>query len=616
MSADPTAWQQTPHLVPLLVSALVSAALAAYAWRQRGVSGTGGFLVLTCASACWSLAYAAYFASTGLGAKVAFAALANFGAAMVAVGWLVFAAQHTGRGAWATGRRLAVLLAVQLGPVLLAFTNRWHHLFWSRFELQSNPGFIGAQSERGPGFWLHVTLSWAVMTGAVALLGTSPARGSALHRQQSRVLLFAAVVPWAGNVLYWIDNLRTAPDAASFFPANPMPFLFTLSGVALAWGIFRLRLLDIVPVARDKVIEGMSDAVVVLDADNRIVDLNPAARRIIGPDAEASLGRSAADVLSGWAAGIRPYTASASAQAEVRLGTGDDRRDYDLRVSPLLDAAGRTTGRLLLLHDVTDRKRVEEELQRAKDAAEAASRTKSQFLANMSHELRTPLNAIIGFAELLSEEAVERGQPTLVPDLDRIRDSGRGLLTLIDDILDVSKIEAGKMDLYLETFSVAGLVEDVAATLDPLVARGGNRLRVLDAEAGGEMHSDITKVRQMLLNLLSNAAKFTTAGTVSLEIARETTDAGDEVLFRVRDTGIGMTHEQLGRLFQPFMQADPSTTRRYGGTGLGLTITRRFCEMLGGDIRVESEPGVGTVFTLRLPATAGEAPPVRAPGVA
>jgi PAS domain S-box-containing protein len=601
-------WQVTPHLSPLLASAAVSAALAGYAWRHRSVPGARGFLLLTSSSSAWSLFYALYFASTELRAKMAFAALANLGAALVAVGWLAFAVRHTGRDAWARPRLLAALLAVQLGPVALALTNPWHHLFWSRFELARVGEWTGAQSERGPAFWVHVAGSWLVMTVTVALLAA--AQRSPLQRRQSRVLLFAAVVPWAGNVLYWLDNLAASRESGGVFPANPMPFLFTLSGAALAWGIYRLRLLDIVPVARDKVIEGMSDAVVVVDVENRIVDMNPAARRLIGPSAEQGIGRSAGEVLSAWATEIRPYAAGAAAQAEVRLGTGEERRGYDLRVSPLVDGRGRTTGRLLVLHDVTDRNRVEEELRLAKEAAEEASRTKSQFLANMSHELRTPLNAIIGYAELLTEEAVDRGQHDLVPDLERIRDSGRGLLALIADILDVSKIEAGRMDVYLETFELADVVQEVVQTMDPLAARRGNELVVYRPDEPGRMHSDLTKVRQMLLNLLANAAKFTENGTVALEVERRGEGPAEEVLFRIRDSGIGMTQEQLGRLFQPFTQADTSTTRRYGGTGLGLSITRRYCELLGGEVGVESEPGVGTTFTLRLPARSS--PPARA----
>jgi signal transduction histidine kinase len=169
------------------------------------------------------------------------------------------------------------------------------------------------------------------------------------------------------------------------------------------------------------------------------------------------------------------------------------------------------------------------------------------------------------------------------------------------------------MEVYTETFGVERVVQDAVRTAEPLVTRRGNALRVHGAEAGGQMHQDVTKVRQMLLNLLSNAAKFTENGTVSLDVEKDCGEAGEEVVFRVRDTGIGMTQEQLGRLFQPFTQADASTTRRYGGTGLGLTITRRFCEMLGGDIRVESEPGVGTTFTLRVPAAYPRADAARPP---
>jgi len=252
--------------------------------------------------------------------------------------------------------------------------------------------------------------------------------------------------------------------------------------------------------------------------------------------------------------------------------------------------------------DVTEQKRTEGQLIEAKEAAEAASRSKSTFLANMSHELRTPLNAVIGYSEMLQEEAEEAGATSAVADLRKIHAAGRHLLGLINDILDLSKIEAGKMDLFLEPFDVAGLVRGVADTVRPLVERGGNALTVVCGEGLGAIHADLTKTRQVLLNLLSNASKFTQGGSVSLAAGRERAGGDDWLVFRVRDSGIGMSAEQLARLFQPFTQADPSTTRRYGGTGLGLTISRRFCQMMGGDIEVRSEPGVGSTFTVRLPA--------------
>ena len=255
-----------------------------------------------------------------------------------------------------------------------------------------------------------------------------------------------------------------------------------------------------------------------------------------------------------------------------------------------------------IARDVTERKRMVEDLREAKGAAEEANRAKSRFLATMSHELRTPLNAIIGYSEMLQEEAEDLGLETFAPDLEKIHAAGRHLLALIKDILDISKIEAGKMDLFLETFDVSTMVRDVVASVQPLASRNGNRLEMAVAEDIGRMHADLTKVRQCLFNLLSNACKFTENGVVSLSVTREAADGEGWIVCQVRDTGIGMTPEQVEDLFQPFMQADASMTREYGGTGLGLAITRRFCRMMGGEVSVTSEPGKGSVFTIRLPA--------------
>jgi signal transduction histidine kinase/DNA-binding response OmpR family regulator len=241
--------------------------------------------------------------------------------------------------------------------------------------------------------------------------------------------------------------------------------------------------------------------------------------------------------------------------------------------------------------------RTSEQLGRLYEQLAAASQHKSAFLANMSHELRTPLNAVIGYSEMLQEIAEDEGLAQLLPDLAKIRDAGRHLLRLINDILDLSKIEAGRMDLYLEEVDLADLIEEVRVIVAPLAAAAGNRFEVDAPTALGAIHTDRTKLKQSLLNLLSNASKFTQNGRITLEVSARS----GELSFIVRDTGIGMTEEQLGRLFQAFSQADASTTRRYGGTGLGLAITKRFCEMLGGRITVESEPGVGSAFMIMLP---------------
>jgi signal transduction histidine kinase len=231
-----------------------------------------------------------------------------------------------------------------------------------------------------------------------------------------------------------------------------------------------------------------------------------------------------------------------------------------------------------------------------------ASQHKSQFLANMSHELRTPLNAIIGVSEMLREDA-EAAKQDLEP-LDRVLGAGRHLLALINDILDLSKIEAGRMELNLDTFALPPLIDEVVKTIEPLAAKNGNQVAVHCDAALGMIHADQMRLRQALLNLMSNANKFTEKGMVTIAARQKQENGRDWVTLSVADTGIGMTPEQMGKLFQEFSQASSKTASKYGGTGLGLVISQRFCQMMGGDITVASEPGKGSVFTVRLPASA------------
>jgi signal transduction histidine kinase len=283
-----------------------------------------------------------------------------------------------------------------------------------------------------------------------------------------------------------------------------------------------------------------------------------------------------------------------------------EKRDYRVRAAE----AGRDEVGVLVrsFNDMLAQiQRRDAELQQARLDAERANQAKSHFLSFMSHELRTPLTAINGFSEMLLTDVDAAGRTEWVEDLRRINDSGKYLLELINDLLDLSKIEAGKMEVHLETFEVCRLVRELEEVLRPLVEKRQNRLLVECGPDIGSMQADVIKVRQSLLNLLGNASKFTEHGTVHLAVARFPKEGNDWMRFAVRDTGIGMTAEQMGRLFQFFSQADSGTARKYGGTGLGLALTRQFCRMLGGDVTVQSEPGQGSVFTIELP-THGKGP--------
>ena len=343
--------------------------------------------------------------------------------------------------------------------------------------------------------------------------------------------------------------------------------------------------------------------IIVSENDQNVLHLNPSFCEIVGKDANALLGKPLSSIFtepekSKELAGI--INGTSSERKEFHFKRPDGAEAYVMVSRVALDYRGEKAV-IASFVDIHDRVQAEIELRQAKEAAESASRVKSSFLANMSHELRTPLNAIIGYSEILLEDATDRGDKASMGDLEKIQAAGKHLLGLINDILDLSKIEAGRMDVYLEHVFLTRLVDEVKTIVEPMMKKNGNTLLVDCPQDIGSLQTDLTKLKQSIINLLSNAAKFTKNGTVTLRLARETRDGAPWVKFEVIDSGIGMTDEQMGRLFQAFTQADSSTTRNFGGTGLGLTITRHFCAMLGGSIEVKSKPAQGSTFIIVLP---------------
>ncbi len=369
------------------------------------------------------------------------------------------------------------------------------------------------------------------------------------------------------------------------------------------------------------ILNSVGEGIQRVDCEGRIIFENPAAARLLGWDHYELIGRPMHDTIHHTRAGGGDYPvsecpiyATLRTGLECRLNTEifwrKDGSSFPAEYTAvaLRDERGEIIGAVVVFADITERRHAEEaqtrtnlELETAKKAAEAANAAKSTFLANMSHELRTPLNAVIGYSEMLEEMASDDGKSEYIPDLQKIRSAGKHLLELINSVLDLSKIEAGKMELYIEKFLIAPLLDDVVALVTPLTIKNNNKIVVWCAPDLKEASGDITKLRQTLFNLLSNATKFTHIGVISIAAHKEMEKEMDWMVIDVKDNGIGMTPEQMSKLFQPFQQADASTTRIYGGTGLGLTISRNFCRMMGGELTVASSHGTGTTFTIRLP---------------
>lgn len=424
--------------------------------------------------------------------------------------------------------------------------------------------------------------------------------GIALVVMLTFTVLGLSVIQDVNDLAVMIERIASGEHQVPPMPASDSELgvvAHSLADLSTEWALSGLY--------RQAIVEYAVDSIMIIDEHDSITTFNPAAEHMFGYTASEIIGQPISRLIPDPL--HRQYKL-------ISIGNEITGRRKDDSVFPMDLSSGqilldRRRIYVVILRDATRRKQAEEELQRARDDAEAASRSKSTFLANMSHELRTPLNAIIGYSELLIDDVVEMGHENLESDLRRIHRAGTHLLGLISDILDISKIEAGKMDLRYEQFDLAPMLSDVELTVAPLATQNGNRFEISYDGQPATLFADPVRVRQILVNLLGNACKFTNQGTITLRILTDTQDGDsrgilqpfDFIRFDVADTGIGMTSEQLVRLFQPFTQADDSTTRKYGGTGLGLALSRHFCQMMGGTIEVVSTSGTGSTFTVRLP---------------
>ncbi|HEY5624995.1 MAG TPA: histidine kinase N-terminal 7TM domain-containing protein [Dehalococcoidia bacterium] len=723
------------YLLLLLLSAGFLGLLGAYAWRHRqGHVGAVSFASLMATGALWAIGVALELVSAGLSAKYFWFRVAFIGIACGPVFWFAFAAQYTGKGRWLEGRRGALIAAIPLVTVLLAWTNEGHELLWKLANVTTPVGLLGY--EQGRWFSVHLAYSYALMLAGTALILEALVRSPERYRGQATGLIVGVGAPWVVNALFQV-GIMPIEDL------DLTPCTFAITGAAFASSIFRYRMLNIVPVAHDAVIRSLRDPVVVLDSRRTVVDVNPSASRLFGCSADELVGVTSEEALRKWPGVLAQLHDPGDVEREVAIAFNGTEHPYTLRLATLRDRVGRPSGRLIhlqdiekhkrtewalheteqsfyavvegmrsdayfeadlygkftyvnnafcalvgcpkdqvvgssfqqfvdaksleqilryvqrvyqreagpeaiefrfrkndgssgvgeasisLVHkngelagtrgiarDVTERKRAEEALQRAKETAEEASRAKSAFLANVSHELRTPLTAVLGFAKVIKKRLTAQIIPNVTLDdpktrravqqveenLDIVVTESKRLTRLINDVLDVTKIEAGHTDWDMQPVAVRELTDRAVEAARPLCEQKGLELRTEVGDALDHVVGDAERLTQVLTNLIGNAIKFTDAGQVTCR-ARQ---AGDEIVVAVSDTGVGIAEKDQNAVFEYFFQVGDTLTEKPSGTGLGLPICKQIVERHGGRIWVESEVGKGSTFSFSLP--------VRGPG--
>jgi PAS domain S-box-containing protein len=576
-------WQYTITIAVLVLAGINSVGLAIYAWRRRTAPWTTAYAFMMAVISVWVFTYVLQLVSTSLEAKI----FSN----TMGVNLLMLCLAYTHRSHWLTPRNIAVLMVVPTLATLLAWTNGHHQLFRASEGIYRAGSFMLPQFEVGPGQWVLLIYSYSVILVGLGCLVQAAIRWNPPYRDQALVLIVASLIPVLANV-FTNTPIRYLPRI------DYTVFAFAVYGAVMAWALYRFKLLRLVPIARDTVIEEISDIVIVLDREHQIIDVNPAATRALNQARDDLIGRSDRELFEDWLKLPRFLDIQdQEIHEQVSLRLADEERHFDLKSAPIL-AGQRWGGRWLVLRDISDRVRIQDELSQAKEAAEAANQTKSAFLASMSHELRTPLNAVIGFTRIVRRKSENDLPAKQLENLDKVLQSAEHLLGLINTVLDIAKVEAGRMDVHISTFAPGGVITATMSTVQPLLRPNVS----LHGEITPDLppvSSDQDKIRQILLNLLSNAAKFTHEGQI--EVVASLQPETDRFLVSVRDSGIGIPAEAMSRLFGEFEQADGSTTREYGGTGLGLAISRKLALLLGGDLTVSSELGLGSMFTLSLP---------------
>jgi len=617
----------------LVVSTLASAAIAVLSWQRRGAAGTLPFGILMMAVSLWSLSDLMRLENSAYSTMVYWDQISYVGIVLVPPAWLAFCLQYTGKDAYLNRQSLILLSIEPLLTLILVFTNQRHGMIWADLSVVALDQHLNLAHSYGSWFWVNAVYSYALLLAGAVLLFRYALQSSNLFRDQAKVLALGAAIPLVSNVLYLAGRNPS-------YPLDLTTLAFSLTGLVVAWGLFRFKLLDLVPVAYDEVFTSMADGVVVLDAQNRIVDVNPAVQRMAGLSYSQAVGKSVIDLPLGKPNLMQRYLNVREADAEIELSGPLGQRFLDLRISPLHDGQGDFLGRLVVFRDMTDRKRAQEGLLRAHQELEkrveertsqlawANSSLKSRmadlqhsenkreqliaelevknaemerFTYTVSHDLRSPLITIQGFIGFLKQDLQQGRQSRVDLDLMRIEEAVNRMDLLLRDTLELSRI--GRVTDPPQDVNFIEIVRDSLNQVSMQVGSSGAKIRL--AESFPAVHVDRLRMVEALANLIENSIKYMgSQASPEIEIGWNHLD-GDTAFF-VRDNGIGIDPGQHKKVFELFYKVD----KKSEGTGAGLAIVHRIIEVHGGRIWIESEPGQGcsVFFTLPLAGSVHEPP--------
>ncbi len=628
--------QVTPYTIPLILATAVSLSSSLGSWRRQRAPGAKALLALMLLVALWSATYALEISNVTLSAKLFWSQGQYIGITLVPFFLLIFAIQYTGVYAdRLTIRNIILLLIEPMLILMLVWTNQWHGFIWHTTEVATTDGFeMLIIVAYGGAFWIHVAISYVYILISTIIIFNYLRGMPKLFQSQSFAIGLGVLTPWLANAVY-------ITGMSPFEGLDLTPFAFTITGVALAWGTLRYQLFDVVPIARDVLIEGLHDGILVLDIQNRVVDLNPAAAHLLNTQINRAIGQPFAKLTAEWPQLTAVSTLTHNLSDKLSLCQTIDNKTYELRIEALMDKHGQGNGRLLTLHNITTQKQyttklklawqqaeiaqqqadtAREEAEKALSKAEASGEAKSNFLNTMSHEIRTPIAAVIGMSNLLRETSLNAEQKEY---LKTIAENSDSLLEIINNVLEYAKIEAGDLKLNHQPFDLRDTLE---TTIQPFIL-DANKKEIemkwhIKDNTPNVICGDSIRLRQILASLLSNAVKFTEEGRIVINVSsvivsnengniKNNDGAQVELLFSIQDSGIGFTKTYAEKeLFQSFSQADTSNTRAHGGIGLHLAINKKLCKLMGGTIWAESELGKGSTFYFTIIAQITTATPV------